>query len=191
MRATDEAGRSLELRGAVMLACGGFEGSAEMQARYYGDRSRFIRPVARGGYYNKGEGIRMALNAGAASCGDFTEYHAEPIDPRSGQSEPIVFNFPYGILVNRDANRFVDEASDAVDAIYENIARIISRQVYGKDTEVAQVKAAAAYLSAGGHLDADDVEDQVRWYKANGFVDASTDPKTFLDPEFIPFEKSH
>ena len=127
VRAIDAAGRSIELRGAVMLACGGFEGSAEMQARYYGERSRFIRPVARGGYYNRGEGIRMALDAGAASCGDFTEYHAEPIDPRSGQSEPIVFNFPYGILVNRDGSRFVDEASDAVDAIYENIARIISR----------------------------------------------------------------
>ena len=33
-----------------------------MQARYFGPLSRYIRPVARGGYYNKGEGIRMALD---------------------------------------------------------------------------------------------------------------------------------
>ena len=38
-----------------------------------------------------------------------------------------MFNFPYGILVDRTGQRFVDEASGAVDAIYENIARIISR----------------------------------------------------------------
>jgi tricarballylate dehydrogenase len=113
--------------GKVILACGGFEGNAEMQARYFGPQARHIRPVARGGYYNRGEGIRMALDAGAAPCGDFTEYHAEPIDPRSGQSEPIVFVFPYGILVDATGKRFVDEASYTVDAIYENIARMIAR----------------------------------------------------------------
>jgi len=127
LRATDETGRLVEFGGSVVLASGGFEGNSEMQARYYGERSRFIRPVARGGYYNKGEGIQMALAAGAAPCGDFSEYHAEPVDPRSGDSEPIVFNFPYGILVDRTGQRFVDEASAAVDAIYENIARTISR----------------------------------------------------------------
>ena len=113
--------------GKVVLACGGFEGNSEMQARYYGAQARYIRPVARGGYYNRGEGIKMALEAGAAPCGDYTEYHAEPIDPRSGQSEPIVFVFPYGILVDRDGQRFVDEASGTVDTIYENIARLIGR----------------------------------------------------------------
>ena len=69
----------------------------------------------------------MALAAGAAPCGDFSEYHAEPIDPRSGQSEPIVFVFPYGILVDAHGKRFVDEASYTVDAIYENIARLINK----------------------------------------------------------------
>ena len=113
--------------GKVVLACGGFEGNAEMQARYFGPQARYIRPVARGGYYNRGEGIQMALEAGVAPCGDYTEYHAEPIDPRSGQSEPIVFVFPYGILVDGHGQRFVDEASGPVDAIYENIARMIAR----------------------------------------------------------------
>jgi tricarballylate dehydrogenase len=97
-----------------------------MQALYYGAKSRYIRPIARGGYYNKGEGIKMALGIGAAPCGDFSEYHAEPIDPRSGQPEPIVFVFPYGILVTNSGKRFIDEASNTVDAIYENIARLIN-----------------------------------------------------------------
>lgn len=122
-RAPNQSQRFL---GAVILACGGFEGNAEMQTRYYGPRARHVRPVARGGHYNKGEGIQMALDIGAASCGDFSQYHAEPIDPRSGQSEPIVFNFPYGILVDQGGQRFIDEASYAVDAIYENISRLIN-----------------------------------------------------------------
>ena len=127
LRARTAAGEILDLPGKVVLACGGFEGNAEMQAQYYGDRARYIRPVARGGYYNRGEGVRMGLSLGAATCGDFSEYHAEPIDPRSGVSEPIVFNFPYGILVDQSGRRFIDEASDTVDAIYENVARTINK----------------------------------------------------------------
>jgi len=127
LRATSAKSRNIGFVGSVVLACGGFEGNAEMQARYFGPAARYIRPIARGGYYNRGEGICMALAIGAAPCGDFSEYHAEPIDPRSGVSEPIVFMFPYGILVDRSGGRFIDEASDAVDAIYENISRVINR----------------------------------------------------------------
>ncbi len=116
---------------SVILACGGFEGSAEMLARYIGPRSRYIRPVARGGYYNKGEGIRMALSAGASACGDYTLFHAEPLDPRSGAPEPIVLVFNYGILVNRHAQRFIDEAPATVDATYEAITRTILEQPEG------------------------------------------------------------
>ena len=126
LRAMRADGRGAQFRGRVVLACGGFEGNPEMMARYMGERARSLRPVARGGYYNKGEGIRMALAANAATSGDFTEYHAEPIDPRSGVSEPIVFIFPYGLLVDRDGRRFVDEASWTVDAIYEAITRRIA-----------------------------------------------------------------
>jgi tricarballylate dehydrogenase len=86
---------------AVILASGGFEGNPEMLARYVGPGAINLRPVARGGHYNKGEGIRMALDIGAAPNGDFGSYHAEPIDPRSGVAEPAIFTFPYGILVNR------------------------------------------------------------------------------------------
>lgn len=113
---------------AVILACGGFEGNPEMLARYIGRDAINLRPVARGGHYNKGEGIRMALDIGAAPNGDFGSYHAEPIDPRSGIAEPAVFTFPYGILVNREGKRFTDEAPGTVDAHYENVTRRIFEQ---------------------------------------------------------------
>ena len=131
LRANDHQGEPLHLMGKVVLGCGGFEGNAEMQTRYIGPRAVYLRPVARGGYYNKGEGIRMALDIGAAPCGDFGSYHAEPIDPRSGRPEPSVFIFPYGILVNQEGLRFTDEAPGTVDAVYESITRKIFTQTNG------------------------------------------------------------
>ena len=126
-----QQGKPVQFHGKVVLGCGGFEGSHEMQTRYIGPRAVYLRPVARGGYYNKGEGIRMALDIGAAPCGDFGSYHAEPVDPRSGQPEPSVFIFPYGILVNQEGLRFTDEAPGTVDAVYESITRKIFNQTNG------------------------------------------------------------
>lgn len=115
----------------VILASGGFQGNPEMMTRYVGLRSKHIRPVAIGGYYNKGEGIRMALDAGAAPAGEFGSYHAEPVDPRSKMAEAVVFIYPYGILVDKQARRFTDEAPGTVDAHYDNITRSIADQPDG------------------------------------------------------------
>ncbi len=117
--------------GAVVLASGGYQGNSEMLTRYMGARARNIRPVARGGYYNKGEGIRMALAAGAAPAGDFGSYHAEPVDPRSRQPQAVIFIWPYGIIVNKRGERFLDEAPGTADATYDNITRIIADQPEG------------------------------------------------------------
>jgi tricarballylate dehydrogenase len=128
LRGRRSDGRALEVRAAgVILACGGFQGNDEMMARYV-QRSAYVRPIARGGYYDRGEGIQMALDLGAASGGNYSLFHAEPIDPRSGLAEPAVFVFPYGLLVDRQGRRFVDEAPGTVDATYEAITRQILEQ---------------------------------------------------------------
>lgn len=119
------------LTGRVILACGGYEGNPEMLARYHGERGLLCRPVARGGHYNKGEGIEMALEAGAATGGNFALFHAEPVDPRSGEPEAAIFAFPHGILVNAEGERFADEAPGVVDAWYERITRKINAQTRG------------------------------------------------------------
>jgi tricarballylate dehydrogenase len=119
------------VKGKVVLANGGFEGNAEMLARYMGPRAVHLRPICRGAYYNRGEGIQMALDIGAATAGDFSSYHAEPIDPRAAGSEPSVFIFPYGVLVNKQGLRFADEAPGTVDAYYERVTRRIFEQPDG------------------------------------------------------------
>lgn len=139
--AKTRGGSPRKFTGKVILACGGFEGNSEMMSRYIGPRSVYLRPICRGGYYNRGDGIRMGLSVGAATAGDFGSFHAEPVDPRSGMSEPAVFIFPYGILVNKKAQRFTDEAPGTVDAHYENI----TRRIYEQDGGTAWVILDARY----------------------------------------------
>lgn len=106
---------------AIVLACGGYQGNPEMMTHYVGRNAVNVRPVARGGHYNKGEGIRMALDIGAAPAGEYGNFHAEPVDPRASGPEPAVMVFPYGILVNKHGQRFVDESPGPVDRTYEPI----------------------------------------------------------------------
>ncbi len=116
---------------SVIIASGGFEGNPEMLSHYIGPQAQFIRPVSRGGHYNRGEGIKMALNIGAAPCGDYGSFHAQPVDPRSKDMEPIVLNYSYGILVNDNGRRFTDEAPALVDSTYEAVTRIVMQQRNG------------------------------------------------------------
>ena len=116
---------------AVILACGGFEGNAEMLNRYMGPRAMYLRPMSRGGYYNKGEGIQMALDIGAAPCGDFGSCHASPFEPRSNRAGASMYIYPYGILVNKEGMRFTDEGPGPTDETYEGVTRHIYAQPNG------------------------------------------------------------
>lgn len=131
VRATAPDGARAQFTGRVVLASGGYEGNAELMARYHGDKALTCRPVARGGNYNKGEGLEMAVAAGAATAGNFSLFHAEPVDPRSGDPEAAIMAFTYGILVNERGERFVDEARGPIDAWYERTTRDIQAQPRG------------------------------------------------------------
>ena len=133
VRAVGRRNKRIDVMGrAVVLACGGFEGNREMLQRYMGASAINTRPVARGGNYNKGEGIRMALDIGAAPAGDYGGYHANPVDPRSGQPEAKVLIFPFGVLVNKKGQRFTDEGPGADHRIYDGVCHEIQDQPQGK-----------------------------------------------------------
>lgn len=129
--ATDASGARVTFSGSIVLACGGYQGNAELMARYHGDKGMTCRPVARGGNYNKGDGLVMAVEIGAATAGNFALFHAEPVDPRSGDPEAAIMAFTYGVLVNVEGERFVDEARGPIDAWYERTTRDIQAQPKG------------------------------------------------------------
>src|SRR5690606_13166361 len=91
---------------AVMLACGGFEGNAEMLTRYVGPNACDLGLIAPGIAYNKGAGIRMAMDIGADTAGQFDGIHAELVDPRTDRADAVIYPHPYGIMVNGDGKRF-------------------------------------------------------------------------------------
>ena len=62
----------------VVLACGGFEASAEMRRRHLGDG--WERARVRGSRHNTGDGHIAALEAGAQPAGQWAGCHATPID---------------------------------------------------------------------------------------------------------------
>ena len=70
-------GRLRDLRAkAVILACGGFEANAEMRARYLGPNWDLAK--VRGTRFNTGQGLKMALEAGAAVAGHWSGAYPSP-----------------------------------------------------------------------------------------------------------------
>src|SRR5262249_15473100 len=59
---------------AVVLACGGFEANAEWRARYLGEGWDLAK--VRGSRFNMGDGIKMAIEAGALAHGHWSGCHA-------------------------------------------------------------------------------------------------------------------
>jgi len=107
---------------SVVIACGGFEGNKEMLTQYLGARACDLPLIAPTLSNNTGDGLRMAMEIGAATAGQFDMFHGEPVDVRSSKPDAVVYAFPYGIVVNARAERFYDEGKDSFDSTFEEIA---------------------------------------------------------------------
>jgi tricarballylate dehydrogenase len=108
---------------AVILACGGFQGDGAMMREHFGaggDTMPLLAPRAR---FNTGDGILQGLALGADMAGDWNGMHAEPVDPRSQNSAPVVLVYPYGIVVDETGRRFFDEGAGLVHETWETFAR--------------------------------------------------------------------
>ena len=107
---------------AVVIACGGFEGSKEMLTQYLGPRACDLPLIAPTLKNNRGEGVRMAMEVGADTAGQFDMFHGEPVDRRSSKPDAVIYGYPYGIVVNGKSERFFDEGQDSFDSTFEALA---------------------------------------------------------------------
>jgi len=117
----------------VVLACGGFEANAEMRTRYLGPGWELAK--VRGTQYNTGEGIQMALDIGAQSHGHWSGCHAVAWDlnapPHGDRNVADLFqkhSYPFGLIVNVDGDRFVDEGADFRNYTYAKYGKEILKQ---------------------------------------------------------------
>jgi tricarballylate dehydrogenase len=119
---------------AVVLACGGFEANREWRARYLGPGWDMAK--VRGTRYNTGDGIRMALDVGAQSYGQWSGCHAvaweryanDYGDVDGQHSAGYRHSYPFGLMVNANGERFVDEGADFRNYTYAKYGRAVLAQ---------------------------------------------------------------
>jgi tricarballylate dehydrogenase len=122
-----------EIRGAVVLAAGGFEANPEMRQRWLGPGWDLVK--VRGTRFNTGAVLRAAMEAGAKAEGHWGGCHAVPIDAHA----PMVgdlrltdkmsrYSYPYALLINSDAQRFIDEGENQVWLTYAKTGSAVREQ---------------------------------------------------------------
>jgi tricarballylate dehydrogenase len=125
--------RYVDVRGAVVLASGGFESSPALRQQFLGPGWDLVK--VRGTRFNTGTMLRRALDAGAQAFGHWGGCHASPLDANAPPVGDLAltdrlsrYSYPYAILVNAEARRFVDEGEDEVWLTYAKTGSAIREQ---------------------------------------------------------------
>jgi len=118
---------------AVVLASGGFESDPEMRTRYLGPGWELAK--VRGTRFNTGDGIKMALGIGAAPYGNWSGCHAVGWDFNAPEFGDLSVgdgfqkhSYPFGVMVNAEGRRFVDEGADFRNYTYAKYGRAVLEQ---------------------------------------------------------------
>ncbi len=121
---------------AVVLAAGGFQANPEWRTRYLGPGWELAK--VRGSRFNTGDGIRMALEIGAAAYGNWSGGHAVGWDYNAPEFGDLAVgdgfqkhSYPWGVMVNATGRRFVDEGADFRNYTYARYGRTILEQPDG------------------------------------------------------------
>jgi len=118
---------------AVVLAAGGFQANTEWRTRYMGPGWELAK--VRGTRFNTGDAIRMALDVGAAAHGNWSGCHAVAWDRNAPEFGDLAVgdafqkhSYPWGVYINADGKRFVDEGADFRNYTYAKYGRVILTQ---------------------------------------------------------------
>src|SRR5205809_1709038 len=128
------AGKTTEVKAkAVVLAAGGFQANPEWRTRYLGPGWELAK--VRGTRFNTGDGIRMALDIGAAPCGNWSGCHAVQWEMNAPEFGDLAVgdqfqkhSYPFSILINATGKRFVDEGADFRNYTYAKYGRVVLEQ---------------------------------------------------------------
>ena len=127
-------GKTQEVKAkAVVLAAGGFQANTEWRTRYLGPGWELAK--VRGTRFNTGDGIRMALDVGAAAVGNWSGCHAVAWDRNAPETGDLAVgdnfqkhSYPWGVYINAEGKRFVDEGADFRNYTYAKYGRVILGQ---------------------------------------------------------------
>lgn len=116
--------------GALVAASGGFEANLDWLKESWGEAADNF--LIRGTPYNKGAVLKMLIDAGVQTVGDPRECHAVAIDARAPKFDGGIITrldcVVFGIVVNKDAQRFYDEGEDIWPKRYAIWGRLVAMQ---------------------------------------------------------------
>jgi tricarballylate dehydrogenase len=127
-------GKTREVKAkAVVLAAGGFQSDPEKRTRYLGPGWELAK--VRGTRFNTGDGIEMALEAGAQPAGNWSGGHAVAWERNAPEFGDLAVgdqfqkhSYPWGVYINAEGRRFVDEGADFRNYTYAKYGRVILGQ---------------------------------------------------------------
>ncbi|MDB5808872.1 MAG: pyridine nucleotide-disulfide oxidoreductase family protein [Betaproteobacteria bacterium] len=118
---------------AVILAAGGFETNPAWRRLYLGDP--WDHAKVRGSNFNYGDGLKMAMDIGAMPWGHWGGCHATPINalaPDYGRRDLTDktnrLSYTYGVMINVEGKRWVDEGADFNSYTYAKYGGMILKQ---------------------------------------------------------------
>ncbi len=118
---------------SVVLASGGFQANTEWRTRYLGPGWDLAK--VRGSRFNTGDGIQMALEIGAMPYGNWSGAHAVGWEYNAPEFGDLAVgdgfqkhSYPFGLIINNDGQRFVDEGADFRNYTYAKYGREILAQ---------------------------------------------------------------
>jgi tricarballylate dehydrogenase len=133
---------------AVVVASGGFEANIPWLRKYWGDAADNF--VIRGTKYNQGLMLEQLLEQGAKPVGNPREFHAVAVDARAPKFDGGIVtrldSVPFGIVVNRDAQRFYDEGEDFWPKRYAIWGGLIARQPGQVAYSIGDAKAMGRFM---------------------------------------------
>src|SRR5215475_5818856 len=123
-------GRASARAATLVAAAGGFEANIEWLKESWGEAADNF--LIRGTPYNRGSLLKMLLDKGVQEIGDPTQCHAVAIDARAPKFDGGIItrhdSVVFGIVVNRDAQRFYDEGEDIWPKRYAIWGRLVAAQ---------------------------------------------------------------
>ena len=115
---------------AVVLASGGFQANLEWLKEEWGPAAENF--IVRGSPYDKGKVLKIMLANGAKQIGDPRQCHAVAIDARAPKYDGGIVTrldcVSFGVVVNREAERFYDEGEDFWPKRYAIWGRLVAKQ---------------------------------------------------------------
>lgn len=114
----------------LVAAAGGFEANIEWLNESWGDIAGNF--LIRGTPYNRGTMLKMLIECGVQTIGDPRQCHAVAIDARAPKFDGGIITrldcVVFGIVVNRNAQRFYDEGEDIWPKRYAIWGRLVAEQ---------------------------------------------------------------